>query len=66
MKTLFGLILQNLAFISLALLQIFYFSPAINSIAARIFTQILGVLLLLITGFIDGVYFCIDEDDNEH
>ena len=66
MKTLFGLILQNLAFISLALLQIFYFAPIIGNSAARVFTQILAVLLLLITGFIDGIYFCISVDDHEH
>lgn len=62
MKTLLGLIIQNLAFISLALLQLFYFAPMIDNSAARVFTQILAVLLLLITGFIDGVY-CMMEDD---
>lgn len=63
MKTLFGLILQNLAFISLALLQIFYFAPMIDNSAARVFTQILAVLLLLITGFIDGVCFMMEDDE---
>lgn len=63
MKTLFGLILQNLAFISLALLQIFYFAPIIGNSAARVFTQILAVLLLFITGFIDGVYFMMEDDE---
>lgn len=63
MKTLLGLILQNLAFISLALLQIFYFAPMIDNSAARVFTQILAVLLLLITGFIDGIYFCMEDDE---
>lgn len=63
MKTLFGLILQNLAFISLALLQIFYFAPMIDNSAARVFTQILAVLLLFITGFIDGVCFMMEDDE---
>lgn len=63
MKTLFGLIIQNLAFISLALLQLFYFAPMIDNSAARVFTQILAVLLLLITGFIDGVYFMMEDDE---
>lgn len=63
MKTLFWLILQNLAFISLALLQIFYFAPMIDNSAARVFTQILAVLLLFITGFIDGVCFMMEDDE---
>lgn len=63
MKTLLGLIIQNLAFISVALLQLFYFAPIIGNVAARVFTQILAVLLLLITGFIDGIYFMVEDDE---
>lgn len=66
MKSLLGLILHNLAFISTALLQLFYFVPMIDNSIAKVFIQISAVLLLFITGFIDGVYFCIDDDINEH
>lgn len=63
MKALFRLILQNLAFISAALLHLFYFAPLYSNIAAKVITQILAVLLLLITGFIDGIYFCMEDDE---
>lgn len=66
MKALLELILYNLVYISLALLQIFYFPSVANSIAGKIYNQIFGILLLFIVGFIDGIYFCIDKDDNEH
>ena len=62
MKTLLELIIQNLAFISAALLHLFYFAPLYNNVAAKVITQILAVLLLLITGFIDGIYFCMEDD----
>lgn len=63
MKDLVWLIIYNIIFIVFALIQIIFFVPLANSAVLKGVIIIFAAMILIATGFIDGVYFCM-EDDN--
>lgn len=65
MKALFGLIICNIIFIVFALIQIIFFVPLVNSAVLKGIIIVFAAMILIATGFIDGIYFCMEDDNND-
>ena len=65
MKDLIRLIIHNIIFIGFALIQIIFFAPLASSAVLKGVIVIFATTILIATGFIDGIYFCMEDDNND-
>lgn len=65
MKDLIWLIIYNIVFIVFALVQIIFFVPLASSAVLKGIIIVFAAMILIATGFIDGIYFCMEDNNNE-